>query len=91
MRPYEEKKIAWDSCYSLPAFSLSRGEAEPGEDVAQCVAVGQHERIDGRKEGVELRQRTEEALSHEVLGLKMQARSYRETKKTKWTNEEESM
>lgn len=45
----------------------------------------------GKKEGVELRQRTEEALSHEVLGLKMQARSYRETKKTKWTNEEESM
>lgn len=44
-----------------------------------------------KKEGVELRQRTEEALSHEVLGLKMQARSYRETKKTKWTNEEESM
>lgn len=43
------------------------------------------------KEGVELRQRTEGALSHEVLGLKMQARSYRETKKTKWTNEEESM
>lgn len=39
VRTYEAKKIDWDSCYSLPALSPSRDEAEPGEDVAQCVAV----------------------------------------------------
>lgn len=46
-----------------------------------------------KKGGVELRQRTkgEEAFSQDLLGLKMQAHSYREANKIKWNCEEESM